>query len=70
MGMRTRKLVGTIAMIAFVIVYALIAMGLAQGRITEAPAWLQTILYAALGLAWIFPAMLLIRWMETGRIRG
>ena len=25
---------------------------------------------AILGLAWIFPAMVIIRWMETGRLRG
>ena len=69
MTIRVRKLIGTLGILAFVIVYALVAMGLAQGRITEAPGWLQAILYAALGLAWIFPAMLVIRWMETGRIR-
>jgi uncharacterized protein DUF2842 len=70
MGIRSRKLVGTLAMIAFVIVYALAAMALAQGRITEAPGWLQTILYALIGLAWLPPAMVIIRWMETGRLRG
>ena len=64
MGVRLRKLIGTIVMLVFVVVYALAAMALAQGRITEAPGWLQTILYAALGLVWIGPAMLIIRWME------
>jgi hypothetical protein len=67
MGIRTRKLLGSVIMIALVIVYALMAMGFAQGRITEAPGWLQAILYAALGLLWIFPAMVIIHWMETGR---
>jgi hypothetical protein len=70
MAPRTRKFIGTIVMLALVIVYALVAMGLAQGRITQAPGWLQAVLYAALGLLWVPPAMLLIRWMETGRIRG
>jgi hypothetical protein len=70
MAIRTRKLIGTVVMLALVIVYALLAMGFAQGRITEAPGWLQAILYALIGLAWIFPAMLIIRWMETGRLRG
>jgi hypothetical protein len=70
MSIRTRKLLGTVVMLALVIVYALLAMGFAQGRITEAPGWLQAILYALIGLAWIFPAMLIIRWMETGRLRG
>lgn len=69
MRIRTRKLIGTLAMLVLVIVYALAAMALAQGRITDAPGWLQTLLYAALGLAWVLPAMLMIRWMETGRLR-
>ena len=64
MKMRTRKLIGSMVMIVFVIVYALLAMGLAQGRITEAPGWVQGLYYATLGIAWIFPAMLIIRWME------
>jgi hypothetical protein len=70
MGIRARKLVGTLGMLVFVVVYALLAMAFAQGRITEAPGWLQAILYAALGIAWILPAMVAIRWMETGRLRG
>jgi hypothetical protein len=70
MTIRTRKLVGTVVMLTLVIVYALVAMGLAQGRVTEAPGWLQGILYAVIGIAWILPAMVIIRWMETGRLRG
>ena len=59
-----RKLIGTIAILAFVCVYALVAMALAQGRITEAPKLVQTVAYVALGLAWILPLLPLIRWME------
>jgi hypothetical protein len=64
MGARIRKLIGSMAMIALVIVYALLAMALAQGRVPTAPAWAQMVIYAALGLAWLPPAMLIIRWME------
>jgi predicted membrane channel-forming protein YqfA (hemolysin III family) len=65
---RTRKLVGALAMLAFVVVYALVAMVLAQARPTqEAPALVQTLIYAVLGLSWILPLMPLIRWMEGGR---
>jgi predicted membrane channel-forming protein YqfA (hemolysin III family) len=59
-----RKLVGTVVIIVFVCVYALVAMGLAQGRITEAPKPVQTIAYIVLGLAWVLPLLPLIRWME------
>jgi hypothetical protein len=55
-------------MLAFVVVYALVAMVLAQARPTqEAPALVQTLIYAVLGLSWILPLMPLIRWMEGGR---
>ncbi len=65
MSARIRKLVGGVAMIAFVGVYAMIAMALAQSRpLQEAPAALQTLGYAVLGLAWTLPLMPLIRWME------
>jgi hypothetical protein len=67
MGQRSRKFIGAVAMLVFVIVYALIAMMLAQARATqEAPVLLQTLIYAVLGLAWILPLMPLIRWMEGG----
>lgn len=59
-----RKLIGTIVMIVFVCVYALVAMALAQGRITEASKLVQTVAYVVLGLVWILPLLPLIKWME------
>lgn len=62
---RFRKLLGGFAMIAFVLVYALVAMALADSRpMHEAPGWVRTLLYVVLGLAWVLPLMPLIRWME------
>jgi hypothetical protein len=67
MPSRTRKLIGAIVIILFVIVYALLAMALAQARIVQdASKYLQPLIYATLGLAWIFPLMPLIKWMEGG----
>ena len=59
-----RKLVGTVALLAFIIVYALFAMAVAEGRIRELPTLLQTLAYILLGLVWVLPVMPLIRWME------
>ncbi|MFC5507503.1 MULTISPECIES: DUF2842 domain-containing protein [Hyphomicrobiales] len=59
-----RKLIGAVVIIVFVCVYALVAMALAQGRITEAPKLVQTIAYIALGLVWVLPLLPLIKWME------
>ena len=65
-----RKLVGGLGMIGFVLVYALIAMSLADSRpVNEAPELLRTLIYVVLGLAWVAPIMPLISWMENGRIR-
>ncbi|QRE74682.1 DUF2842 domain-containing protein [Methylobacterium aquaticum] len=64
MRRRTRSLVGTIVMIAFVLIYAPLAMALADSRIAQTPPLVQSVLYAILGLAWIIPLMPLIRWME------
>jgi hypothetical protein len=64
MRKRTRKLIGAVAMLVFVCVYALMAMALAQGRITESSTFWQTLWYAFLGLFWIVPLLPLIKWME------
>jgi hypothetical protein len=67
---RTRKLVGGVAMILFVLVYALVAMALADSRpMHDAPSYVQTIMYCVLGIAWVLPLMPLIRWMEGVRRR-
>ena len=63
MGMRLRKLIGTVVMLLFIIAYALIAMAIAEGRITQAPKLVQTLAYVVLGLIWIIPLMPLVRWM-------
>ncbi len=65
MRRRHRKFVGVLLTILFVVVYALVAMALAQGRfIHDAPGLLQSVYYAIIGMAWILPLMPLIRWME------
>jgi hypothetical protein len=65
MPRRARKFIGGAAMLVFVVLYALIAMALAQARpLQEAPALVQTLGYVILGLAWTLPLLPLIRWME------
>ncbi len=63
-----RKLVGAAAMLAFVVVYALVAMALADSRpVNAAPGIVRSLVYIVLGLAWVLPMMPLILWMERGR---
>ena len=65
MRRRARKFIGGGAMLAFVVLYALVAMALAQSRpLQEAPAILQSLGYAILGLAWVLPLLPLVKWME------
>jgi hypothetical protein len=65
MRRRTRKFIGTSLMIGFLPIYALLAMALAQARpLQQAPASIQLLCYAILGLVWILPMMPLIKWME------
>jgi len=64
MNKRFRKLVGAVVLVAFICVYALMAMAIAEGRVRDAGTLIQTTVYIILGLVWILPVMPLIRWME------
>jgi hypothetical protein len=64
MPIRLRKLIGAFALIALVIVWALLAMALAQTALTSVSGWIAAIYYVVAGLGWVLPAMPLIRWMS------
>ena len=64
MNPRLKKLIGTIVMVAFVIVYALVVMALAPRILTGASKLVELAFYAVAGLAWVLPLLPLIRWME------
>jgi hypothetical protein len=64
MRQRRRKLAGTLVLILIVIGWALLAMALVQGRIATLPTAVQVVAFIALGLVWVIPAGLLIRWMQ------
>jgi type IV secretory pathway TrbD component len=63
MHIRTRKLIGTFALIALVTVWALIAMALAQSALTDINGFVAALYYVVAGLGWVLPAMPLVRWM-------
>ena len=67
MPRRLRTLIGTVTILVFVCVYALMAIAIADSRIVNAPKLVQTLAYCVLGTIWILPLMPLIRWMEGGR---
>jgi hypothetical protein len=63
MSARSRKFVGTIALLVLVSVWGLLAMALAQSVLTDINSWVATIYYVVAGLGWVLPAMPLISWM-------
>jgi hypothetical protein len=64
MPLRLRKLIGAFALLALVVVWALLAMALAQSILTSVSGWAAAIYYVVAGMGWILPAMPLIRWMS------
>jgi len=64
MSIRTRKLLGTVALLALVVVWALVAMALAQPLLAAANGLVAGLYYVIAGLGWVLPAMPLIKWMS------
>ena len=61
--MRIRKLIGTIALLLLVIVWALVAMAIAPSAL-QSSQFVQALYYMLAGLGWVLPAMPLISWMS------
>lgn len=60
---RVRKLIGTVILVAIVILYSLVAMALAVRLLPGTPWWVQTLFFAVGGFVWVLPSMVVIRWM-------
>ena len=67
MPVRLRKLVGAVALFVLVIVWALIAMAVAQFPAIRDNAVFSVLYYVIAGLGWVLPAMPLVRWMSGPR---
>jgi len=61
---RTKKLIGTIAIIVWLPVYALVAMRVGVAVLPEAGRLLTLLYYAVTGTAWIVPVGLMLPWMH------
>jgi hypothetical protein len=68
MPIRLRKLIGAVLLFVLVIVWALVAMALAQSPALAQNQLLAGIYYVVAGLGWVLPAMPLIRWMSGKRV--
>lgn len=63
-----RKPFGVLLLIVLLALYAVLAVAIAA-PVTRLPALLQLPVWIVLGIAWVFPARPLIRWIEIGRFR-
>ena len=68
MPVRLRKFVGAVSLFVLVIVWALIAMAVAQFPAIRDNPVLSILYYVIAGLGWILPAMPLVSWMSRSTI--
>jgi hypothetical protein len=59
----TKKLIGTILILLWLVVYALIVTGLAVRILPHASWYVSLIFYAVTGVCWIIPIGLALPWM-------
>lgn len=64
MRQRQRKLVGTVILLLFLVVYSAVAALVGVAVLPASSKLLQLIFYVVAGLAWTLPAAILIRWMQ------
>jgi hypothetical protein len=64
MAIRTRKLLGTIALLVLVVVWSLLGMTVAQTPWLADSGLRQAIFYVVAGLGWVLPAMPIVAWMS------
>lgn len=63
MPIRLKKLIGTVLLVALVVVYALAASAIAVGRLAESGPVVHLLFFLLSGLLWVLPAMGIIKWM-------
>jgi hypothetical protein len=61
---RTKKLIGTIVLLVWLPLYALVAMRVGLAVLPEAGSFLTLVYYAPAGTVWILPVGLMLPWMH------
>ncbi len=64
MPVRLKKLVGTLLLVAFVTIYAILATAYATLYLSASAAYVHLLYFLLTGILWVVPAMVVIRWME------
>lgn len=63
LGIRTRKLIGTIVLLTFLVLYSFLIMTIAVSGHLPENGLVQFLYYITAGVIWAFPAKHLIVWM-------
>jgi len=69
MPIRLRKLIGTVLLFVLVIVWALVAMALAQAPAIHDNTLASIAYYVIAGIGWVLPAMPIVAWMSGSGIK-
>jgi uncharacterized protein DUF2842 len=69
MPIRLRKFIGAVLLFALVIVWALVAMAMAQTPFIRDNAMASIAYYVVAGLGWVVPAMPIVSWMSRSGVR-
>jgi hypothetical protein len=64
MSIRLRKFIGTVLLFVLVIVWALLAMALAQAPLIHDSEIASVAYYVIAGLGWVLPALPIVSWMS------
>ncbi|NPU15631.1 DUF2842 domain-containing protein [Bradyrhizobium sp. 83012] len=63
MTIRTRKLIGAVALLLLAFVWSMMGMVVAQFPLIANSGWLQAVYYVVVGMGWVLPAMPIVSWM-------
>ncbi|MBA4208206.1 MAG: DUF2842 domain-containing protein [Parvibaculum sp.] len=63
LGIRTRKLIGTLVLLIFLTLYSFLIMTIAVSGHLPENGFVQFLYYLTAGVIWAFPAKYLITWM-------
>lgn len=63
MPIRLKKLIGTILLVALVVIYALVATTVAVAQLSEAGSLAHLAFFLLTGILWVLPAMAIIKWL-------
>ncbi len=63
MTIRTRKLIGAVALLLLAFAWSMMGMVMAQFPLIANSGWLQAVYYVVVGMGWVLPAMPIVSWM-------